>query len=232
MILIFALLLNLPILIQADGLKGYIYYEDAKCVDKKTIYGTLNFAYNDRSLTSEGFSKKNFKGPCKYFDGGHFDFIYSDKSSSKGTFMKSGYCIKCNGVTGCTKTKNDCNDFQTILPEYPYYSGNQQQSSNRYGSASTTSTGSSSGSLEEKIESSIYQEISRASDSSFSTYLFLGILMGMMSLLVLLTRASTKMFFSGRRQAASVDLNEFLDGYNDTDTDTDSDMRAEKGVVV
>ena len=210
-LIILALLFNVPPMIQAGGLKAYIYYEDATCVNKSTISGTLVFAYNDKSYVDQGFTKNNFKGPCKYFDGGHYDLVYNNKSSSKGSFMNSGYCIKCGGVTGCTKTKNDCSDFQNALPEYPYYSQNgyQQQSPNFYGMAVSTTSSAS------KIESMIYKEVSNVSDTSFSMYMFIGVLMGMISLFLLaLTGKSIQRIIFSRIQV-NVDVNELLDDFND-----------------
>ena len=72
--------------------KAYLYYKDAECSSGSKISGTLVYAYNDSRMKGKGFTKKNYHGPCKYFEGGFYDFMYS--SNDDGSYMQSGYCIR------------------------------------------------------------------------------------------------------------------------------------------
>jgi hypothetical protein len=75
--------------VHADA--AYVYYEDAECISGNYIEGKLIFAYDTSSMKGHGFTLKNYNGPCKYFEGGRFDFMYG---SPNGSFMKNGYCVR------------------------------------------------------------------------------------------------------------------------------------------
>lgn len=70
---------------------AYIYYEDAECISGGYIVGKAIYAYDNYRMKGKGFVKKNYQGPCKYFQGGYFDFMYD---GIDGSYMKNGYCIR------------------------------------------------------------------------------------------------------------------------------------------
>ena len=223
------------LLAEATGgfdLKAYIYYTDgASCISNSDrISGTLIYAYNSNRMSGRGIVKENYHGPCKYFDGGHYDFMYQRSSGSGSSYMLDGYCIECNGMVGCTKTQNDCSDFQTSIPTNAYTSTGTNQQTN---SSSTTVNVNATISLAvmDGVEASIYQEISGASSSarpdSFFLFALAGVGCGLMALVV--SSTTVKML---RRKIqmkkktstiSSIDSNELLkDGTSTSCSSTNS----------
>lgn len=112
------------------GPAAYIFYKNGKCNNyNTTITGTMVLAYNDERLKGRGRVHKNYYGNCKYFDGGFYDFEYESDVFE----ILNGYCIKCNGIVGCTNIKNDCSGFQSEIPSNIYtLSGDEQDSNSTY----------------------------------------------------------------------------------------------------
>ena len=187
---------------------AYVFYEDAKCMkDGTRIYGTFLYGYDDSRMQGKGFTKENYYGPCKYFDGGYYDFMYS--KSSGGSYMQNGYCITCNGVVGCSKTQDDCSDFQTSMPSNLYTSTGNQQYTNENSSENNVSY-----ELMQQVEENVYEEASAASEGDLATiYAMLGVFIGMMSLFAIFT--SSKGIKRLRQSKASVDTSEFLQGFDE-----------------
>ena len=153
--------------------------------------------------------------------------------------MLDGYCIECNGMVGCTKTQNDCSDFQTSIPTNAYTSTGTNQQTN---SSSTTVNvngnvnvnvnvnATISLAVMDGVEASIYQEISGASSSarpdSFFLFALAGVGCGLMALVV--SSTTVKML---RRKIqmkkktstiSSIDSNELLKDGTSTSCSTSS----------
>lgn len=203
--LLLLLFLQIPIQTKAY-LSAYVYYEDAECASSSKIKGTFVYAYNDSRMTGKGLVRKNYYGPCKFFEGGFHDFMYS-KTTKNGSFMKNGYCVTCNGMVGCSSIKNNCKYFQTIVPSKAYTSTATSNSS-----SSSNSEDAISDEVEEEAEYmkySVYKEISSDfEDESYVLYSFLGMICGFLSMFILFS--SMKVIKRLRRNKASIDTSKFL----------------------
>lgn len=207
------------------GVYAYIFYEDATCVNNnQMIEGTFIYAYDNPRMSGKGFTRKNYYGPCKYFDGGFYDFMYGSSSSSsssgsgkKSSYMKTGYCATCNGMVGCTKTPYNCTDFQSVVPTNAYTLSSSSSSS----SSSTSEEDNTNSNYEameqstKNLEKEVYQEIAAASlsnsgsDDSVAIFALLGMLSGLTVLMILYVgMASYKKI---RRSKASIDTSGFLE---------------------
>ena len=72
-------------------MSAYIYYKDAACTDGSYIKGQFIYAYDHKRMSGKGFKIQKYYGPCKYFEGGKYDFMYGDRD---GKYMRDGYCIR------------------------------------------------------------------------------------------------------------------------------------------
>ncbi len=178
-------------------MNAYIYYKDAQCSNSTNkILGTLVYGYSDQRMTGRGIVKKNYNGPCKYFDGGFYDFMYENKEKT-GTFMLNGYCMTCHGVVGCSTTKNDCSGFQSYIPQSNVYtSTGNSQSTGSYGGG-----GSISYEIADEVENSVYKEINNSARGSDSMYAVLGVMCGvtLFFILVVSSKITKRMLMKGRR---------------------------------
>lgn len=115
--MLFSILFLLQVLaISEAALNGYLFYKDAVCSGEEYIKGKLVYGYGSNSnvTTLDGFTVDKYDGPCKYFRGGFFDFDYDNTDDDSLT--RVGYCMQCDGVVGCAKTKNSCTDFASLKP--------------------------------------------------------------------------------------------------------------------
>lgn len=191
---------------------AYIYYKDAQCSNSTNkILGTLVYGYNEQRMKGRGIVKENYNGPCKYFDGGFYDFMYETKEKT-GVFMLNGYCLQCHGVVGCSKTKNDCSGFQSYIPQENIYTstGSSQNTGGSYGGG-----GSISYEIADEVENSVYREINRAGGSDFM-YAVLGVMCGLslFFILVVSSKITKRMLIEGRRQRGRgrIDSNKLMEG--------------------
>ena len=92
------------------GMNAYLYYEDAVCTDSNTIYGTLSVAYDSSYLSGYGITQEGYEGDCLYFDGGSLSVYYY---SSYESYIKTGYCVTCNGVAVCSSDES-CDNAVTV----------------------------------------------------------------------------------------------------------------------
>ena len=100
-------------------MNAYMYYENAKCSGDEYISGKLIYEYDDETNEpSNGFTVRKYDGPCNYFRGGLYDFY--EEPARDGRYVVQGYCIKCNGVIGCSQSKNSCSEFSSIPPPSYY----------------------------------------------------------------------------------------------------------------
>lgn len=93
-----------------------MYYENATCTGDNYISGTLMYVYGkENSLYDlQEFKVEKYDGPCHYFAGGFYDFSYGEPES--GFYFKQGYCLKCNGVVGCSPITSSCHEFSSVDP--------------------------------------------------------------------------------------------------------------------
>ncbi len=197
-------------------LEAYIYYKDAECVKNNMVSGTLVYAYTAARMSGRGMIKENYYGPCKYFEGGYHDFMYG---TMDGSYMKTGYCINCNGVIGCTKTKYSCSDFQTLVPRKSYTSSLSTSNQTDSFSSSETEEDDVSEVLSEeteealqKVEYEVYKAISMSSVNTEQSLVFfsiLGMFCGCLSMFIM--SSTIKGIKKLRRSKASIDTSHFLD---------------------
>mmetsp|Transcript_6346 Transcript_6346/g.7852 ORF Transcript_6346/g.7852 Transcript_6346/m.7852 type:complete len:316 (-) Transcript_6346:102-1049(-) len=216
-LLFLQLLKNIPTT-NAMGVGAYVYYQDAECITKNSksvIHGTFVYAYDNSRMSGKGFVKENYYGPCKYFDGGYYDFMYQQGVVSSKNYMKTGYCITCHDMVGCSKSPNNCTEFQSMVP------------TNAYTLSSSSSSSSLSGYEEfaDEVEYGVYQEMMAVStsfaDESVFIFGFLGMMIGFTTLMVLY--AGMVGIKKMRRNKASknifIDKTEFLDRRDDDNHD-------------
>lgn len=112
--------------------KAYISYKNANCLDGQTIEGEMVATYQ----TSFDFSfSMDYSGECAYYVDGYWDYINDDIND---VFVQ-GYCMTCNGVTGCS-SDGTCNNFMTYPVELSSDSGYQLSSNGNAKSNSEVDT--------------------------------------------------------------------------------------------
>jgi len=79
---------------------SHLYYEDAKCLGEEEISGSMFLSSEKNVLKVE-----NYSGRCKFVI-----LLGTSKSES------DGYCMSCDGVVGCSSTRNSCVGFSTNKP--------------------------------------------------------------------------------------------------------------------
>ncbi len=179
--MLFQFIIFLLLLIMGHALNGYIYYEDAFCSGEEFIEGTLIYTYGDEAYHSslDGFTVEKYDGPCKYFHGGFFDFDYDTPDADTLTY--TGYCMKCNGVVGCSEERDSCAHFQSYAPME--YSGNTTMIEDEYILSLAGST--------ERI---LYRQIYNANTyplKGLRLYSIIGAIIAMAGILLLLKKSIT-----------------------------------------
>lgn len=212
------------------GIGAYIYYEGAECVKKDSmIHGTFIYAYDNSRMSGKGFVKQNYYGPCKYFEGGFYDFMYA--SDSGKSYMKTGYCAECHGMVGCTKTPYNCTEFQSLVPSKAYTLSSSSSFEDNGDSFNTNSNYEAMEQVAEQVEYGVYQEISAASlsyDGSVFVFALLGMFSGLTALMVIYVGMTGIKRI--RKSKASIDTTEFLDERcDDGNDDSVDDIRMNQG---
>ncbi len=179
--LLFQLSIFLLVLSMGHALNGYIYYENAFCSGEEFIEGTLVYTYGDEAYHTslDGFTIDKYDGPCKYFHGGFFDFDYDIPDADTLTY--TGYCMKCNGIVGCSETRDSCANFQSYSPME--YSGNTTVIEDEYILSLAKST--------ERI---LYRQVYNANTyllKGLRLYSIIGAVIAMAGILVLLKKSIT-----------------------------------------
>lgn len=128
-----------------DAISYYYSYEDATCVDDGTIEGTFVLSWDDADYSAFGYSA-SYYGGCLYLVDGSMDIGNETALDSSTDGYEYGYCVACDGVTGCS-SDGTCDNFMTLPAPDSYYSGyqlseSQSQSSSSIQQADTSRYGS------------------------------------------------------------------------------------------
>lgn len=95
----------------AQGVKIFLSYADATCVDDDTIQGTVTISYDDTSYSFLEYSTF-YSGGCLYYVGGYADSDNYDWDSDVSEILDYGSCVTCSGQVGCS-SDGTCTNFMT-----------------------------------------------------------------------------------------------------------------------
>ena len=159
-----------------NALNAYLYYEDAQCTGDNYISGTLIYDYEDDAKSVydiKGFQVEEYDGPCHYFSGGFYDFTYAEPQN--GRYTSTGYCLKCNGVIGCSPTTDSCHEFSSLEPSTSDDGGNDDDAYNDDGDDDYSNTYNSYAKSEaNKARKIIKRNVKASNNSQRVSYLFIG----------------------------------------------------------
>jgi hypothetical protein len=111
----FRICLIVATMLKCNALNSFLHYKNGECSGESNIKGTLIYEYDyPKNLPNNGFMIESYNGPCYYLEGGFHNLENNDNAQ---TSISKGYCMKCNGVLGCSGSKYDCNQFYTLAPK-------------------------------------------------------------------------------------------------------------------
>lgn len=197
----------------AQGVKIFLSYSDATCVDDNTIQGTVTISYDDASYSFLEYSDF-YSGECLYYVGGYADSDNYDWDSDVSDILDYGACVTCNGQVGCS-SDGTCSNFMT----YPgvTQSNAYQMTSNGGESSSQRVKAPAYGMAIQNIEIATLaaQEQSASAlaaknaESSFSLDMMIVGVVGAAGLLMFLLALIR---FSKKKRAPKIDRSAILDG--------------------